>query len=200
LIPEFARSATLIINDARHASTGRHKDPGGDRDEVDILIRRDGDAQIAQADEKLRSTLLFHDRPRPVAAPKLARLLRKGVLLDNLRTATLLHDENPDGWPAWLGELGYRQRGVPPAWIARGPNFSDAYIMLQAAVSGLRVALASAVIAAPFIAADSLSWVTTKSLEAPGSYTAVTTEQVLKDADITQAYRWICGQASATTL
>ena len=88
MIPEFAGSATLVISDARHASTGRHKDPGGDRDEVDILIPRDGDAQIAQAGEKLRSTLLFHDQPRPVAAPKLVWLLRKGVLLDNLRTAT----------------------------------------------------------------------------------------------------------------
>jgi len=171
-----------------------------DRDEVDILIRRQARTQMSQSGQVLRTTLLFQDQLRPVAAPKLARQLRKGVLLDNLRAATLLHEDGFDGWPVWLGELGYRQRGEPPAWLSRGPNFDDAHVMLQAATGGLGVALASPVIAASFIAAGSLSWVSAKSIEAPDYYTASAPEQALLDTDIAQAYRWICDQASATEI
>jgi LysR family glycine cleavage system transcriptional activator len=166
-----------------------------DRDEVDIVIRRHSEAPIAQAGQAQRGNILFRDQLRPLAAPKLARSLRKGNLLDNLRVATLLHDEGLDGWPAWLGELGYRQRGEPPAWLTGGPNFGDAYVMLQAAASGLGVALASPVIAAPFIDAGSLGWVAARSMEMPGYYAVTTTEQALEDTDIAQAYRWICALA-----
>jgi LysR family glycine cleavage system transcriptional activator len=168
-----------------------------DRDEVDILIRRHSDAPIAQGSQSLRTDVLFPDQLRPLAAPKLVRQLRRGNLLDNLRAATLLHEEGFDGWPVWLSELGYRQRGETPAWLTRGPNFGDAYVMLQAAASGLGVALASTVIAAPFIAAGSLGWLSTKTIQPPGYYTAATTETALQDADVAHAYRWICSLADS---
>jgi LysR family glycine cleavage system transcriptional activator len=167
-----------------------------DRDEVDILIRRQSDEPLPDIDRNLRSTILFQSTLRPLATPALARSLRQATLLDQLSTCTLLHEEGYDGWPIWLAEIGYRQRGEPPAWLMRGPNFSDAYIMLQAASSGLGVALATPVIAAPFIADRRLAWVSPTSIEAPGIYLASARESSLQDRDIDTAYTWLIAEAT----
>jgi len=167
------------------------------RDEVDILIRRQSDGQSWPSSGALRSTSLFRDQLRPVAAPPLARHLRKGNLLDNLRAATLLHEEGFDGWPSWLTQLGLKSRGELPAWLTRGPNFSDCHVMLQVAASGLGVALAPPAIAAPFIAGNKLSWVSPLSLDAGGAYVVTAAEAALDDSDIAATYAWLNDQAKA---
>jgi LysR family glycine cleavage system transcriptional activator len=178
-----------------------------EHDEVDILIRRHSDERLPGQAVSLRDTVLFREELRPLAAPALARRLGKGHLLDRLPATTLLHEEGFDGWPVWLAALAsdpvlgqrsrqHRERGEPPAWLMRGPNFSDAYVMLQAAAGGLGIALATPAIADPFIAEGRLSWISATTIAAPGPYIATATEAGLQDVDIVTAYEWICREAA----
>ncbi len=181
-----------------------------ERDEVDILIRRQGDEQAPQGAGNLRSTKLFDDWLRPLAAPKLARALRHGlsgkgkgerepgVLLSRMQEVPLLHEEGFDGWPVWFEKAGCAKAKTEQAgWLTRGPNFGDAHVMLQSAAAGLGLALATEVIAAPFLTAKSLAWVSPVGIAAPSAYIVTAAEDNLADADIRQTFDWIVAQAAS---
>ncbi len=74
----------------------------------------------------------------PVCAPAL--LSGKGALRQpaDLARATLLHDDNRAEWREWL-----LVAGLDPAPAARGPVFDDPNSLLQAALDGQGVALAT---------------------------------------------------------
>lgn len=55
---------------------------------------------------------------------------------EDLRTATLLHDEMRQDWTLWLQAAGVT--GVEPN---RGPGFDDSGLLIQAAMAGMGVAL-----------------------------------------------------------
>ena len=64
----------------------------------------------------------------------------------DLRQHTLLHTETrPDAWPHWTG-----QNGVKGVDAVKGPRFEHFYVLLEAAASGLGVAIAPH----PLVAAD----------------------------------------------
>lgn len=55
---------------------------------------------------------------------------------DDLKTATLLHDEMVQDWQLWLKAAGVS--GIDPD---RGPGFDDSALLIQAAMAGMGVAL-----------------------------------------------------------
>lgn len=68
-----------------------------------------------------------------------------------LLEADLLHDERWDGWNTWFNETGLDR----PAPVS-GVNFSDPGLMLDAALSGQGVALASLALAEHYLATGTL--------------------------------------------
>jgi DNA-binding transcriptional LysR family regulator len=81
---------------------------------------------------------MFPDRIGPVLAPALQRRHRLTRPSDLRRTALLHTETRPDAWPDWL-----RLTGTPGIDAAAGPRFEHTYFLLEAAASGLGVAIAS---------------------------------------------------------
>jgi LysR family glycine cleavage system transcriptional activator len=107
-----------------------------------------------------------------------------------------LHEEGFDGWPLWFKERG---EGTAPDTdvVARGPNFSDGYVLLRAAATGIGIVLASNVLAQPFIADRTLAWLAADSIQSPFNYVAASSERGLKDPDIASVFTWIVAQSAA---
>jgi LysR family transcriptional regulator, glycine cleavage system transcriptional activator len=123
------------------------------RDNVDVAIRHGKGPYPA-----LYQRLLFGEEFFPVCSPELAVGL---VRPEDLARATLLHDQHDDDgdpaadwpdWPAWL-----KAAGVTGMDATRGPLFSDAAMMIQAAMAGQGVALARTALVADDIAAGRLA-------------------------------------------
>ena len=175
-------------------TTGRQVD--FERDEVDVLIRRYERERAPVSAAGVRCRSLFEEALRPAASPDLARRLRRIGVEKSLRDATLLHEEGFDGWPAWFNAHAGGGPAIDPNKIARGPNFSDGCLLLRAAAAGLGVALASTVLAPPFIAEQALVWLTPAEIESPFCYGIVASEQALGDRDVLRLFEWVCEQAA----
>ena len=189
-LPRFAQQHPRI--DIWLDTSGRAVD--FERDDVDVLIRR-GERSASMFAAGTRQTVLFGESLRPVAAPDVARRLRRKGLAAGLSGAVLLHEEAFDGWPIWFKEHG---DGSALDDVIRGPNFSDAYVLLRMAAAGMGVALASAVLAAPFIADRSLVWLSQSSIESALSYSAAASEEGLADPDIATVFEWVGAAAQET--
>lgn len=115
-------------------------------------------------------TRLMSDRVLPVCAPDL--LARSGPInsIDALLALPLLHDFATDGdgsdsdWRAWLDHLGR-----PDATCQSGQYFSEAGMLIDAAVLGLGVALARTSLVADQIASGAL--ICPLRLTAPTAFT-----------------------------
>jgi len=118
------------------------------RDDVDVAIRLGPGTWPG-----VHAEWIVDETVTPVCSPALAHRLRTPA---DLAGVTLLHeeklplDETPE-WVAWLAAAG-----VPGVDAARGPRFSHSHMMLQTAMDGHGVALASLVLAADDIAAGRL--------------------------------------------
>jgi LysR family transcriptional regulator, glycine cleavage system transcriptional activator len=101
--------------------------------EIDIVL-----GPVPWADPGAQSLMLAEDALVPLCAPTLAATFPD--LPDELRldAAPLLHDETLNDWQSWFAEAGSAR-----SEFARGYNFSDTGQMLQAAILGLGVGLAS---------------------------------------------------------
>jgi LysR family glycine cleavage system transcriptional activator len=116
------------------------------REDVDIAIRFGGGNYPG-----LHTVPLFRPREIIVCAPA---LLKGGPPLKNINDLcnfTLLHDDSHRSWIRWLDAVG--AKGINPR---RGIICGDRNSMLQAALSGQGVALASEVFAAADLAAGRL--------------------------------------------
>jgi len=117
--------------------------------EADLAIRYGPGRYPGLKSERLLGEVAF-----PVCTPSMAvRLVRP----EDLKEAALLHDEARGahgGWPAWLALAGLRRARWARA--ERGPRFSDARLLLQAAVAGQGVALVRSVTAADELASGRL--------------------------------------------
>jgi LysR family glycine cleavage system transcriptional activator len=114
-----------------------------DRQEVEIVLGRLR-AQGAERSEEV----LFDDYLGPchsAAAP--LRVQRAGDLAGH----TLLHDERRENWLVWL-----RAAGAVAVDATGGPHFSDPGLVIDAALAGHGIALASDVLAAEQLAAGTL--------------------------------------------
>lgn len=90
-------------------------------------------------DPGARSVLLCHDRLLPLCAPELAAKLPDLPDSARLDTVPLLHDESLNDWQLWFSQVGSTR-----VEFARGFNFSDTGQLLQAAMLGHGVCLATA--------------------------------------------------------
>lgn len=115
--------------------------------EADLAIRYGPGRYAGLKSERLLDEVAF-----PVCAPEAAARLSRP---EALKGEVLLHDEARGahgGWPAWLALAGVRS----PRWAERGPRFSDARLLLQAAAAGQGVALCRSVTAYEELAAGRL--------------------------------------------
>ena len=123
------------------------------RDRVDLAIRRNDIA--LQPDWQVHT--LAAEFMGPVAAPALASQLARPATARKQSDAawTALHSHSrPGAWPQWLAQ----QRGAKKRWVADMPAMwlEHFYLCLQAALSGLGVAMASVYMADAAVQAGAL--------------------------------------------
>ncbi|HKP63652.1 MAG TPA: transcriptional regulator GcvA [Polyangiales bacterium] len=127
------------------------------RDEADVAIRFGRGRYPGLAVEHLLDDELF-----PVCRPGMLRGRRPR---DLLRHVLLYDDDAHTDWPHWLEAAGVIAKHEPRAMV-----FSDASMMLQAAVDGLGVALARRVLVAAELRAKRLVRPFELSIPAGSSY------------------------------
>jgi LysR family glycine cleavage system transcriptional activator len=139
LVPRLGRFRTLHPEiDVRVSPQAAAADFA--RDDVDVGIRYGGGKYPG-----LRSDRLLDDELFPVCSPALRRGRHALRTPRDLRHHVLLHDETNDDWRTWLVAAGV---GVEDGVDAtRGPIFTDASMLLEAALGGQGVALARRVLA-----------------------------------------------------
>ena len=82
------------------------------------------------------SAKLFEENIYPIASPELAKAIGTGGA-ERLLKYPLIHDSDASGWRAWLGGQGIDYRPRP-----QDRRFEDYNLVLDAAASGLGIALA----------------------------------------------------------
>lgn len=102
--------------------------------EIDIVL-----GSVPWADQGARSIMLGQHRLCPLCAPGVESGLPDQPDRQRLDAAPLLHDESLNDWQSWFSQVGSTRTE-----FARGFNFSDTGQMLQAAVLGHGVCLATA--------------------------------------------------------
>ena len=102
--------------------------------EIDIVL-----GPAAWSDAGAQSVLLAQDKLMPLCAPEIAVQLPDMPDRARLDTAPLLHDETLNDWQSWFSQVGSARTE-----FTRGFNFSDTGQMLQAAMLGHGVCLATA--------------------------------------------------------
>lgn len=108
-------------------------------------------SRSAAAAGATRAVRLFGETIFPVCSPSLLTGPHGLGRLEDLRHATLLHDDDTSGWQLWLAHAGIE--GVDPN---RGPIFTDSGLLLQAAAEGFGVALGRSALVSADLAAGRL--------------------------------------------
>jgi LysR family transcriptional regulator, glycine cleavage system transcriptional activator len=158
------------------------------RDDVDIGIRFGGGRYPG-----LHVVPLFQPKEIAVCAPA---LLKRGPPLKtfaDLKNHTLLHDDSHRSWIRWLNAVG--AKGVNPR---RGVICGDRNAMLQAALEGQGVALASEVFVANDLAARRLVKVFDKEVAAEFAIYAVCLPRRLNDPVVAGAIEWLSHEAQTS--
>jgi LysR family transcriptional regulator, glycine cleavage system transcriptional activator len=167
--------------------------------DIDLLISADGalvdfsrgdfDLAIRSGDGRwpgVRAERIAGERLIVVCSPRLAGLTRP----DDLRHHTLLHDQPREAWPLWLAAAGLH--GLDPR---RGPAFSNATLVIQAAIEGQGVAVVGETLAAPDLAAGRLIRPFDLALAGPYAYWLVR-PGVGADRPAVAAFRdWLLAEA-----
>jgi len=120
----------------------------------------------------LVTELLMREMVFPICSPDLlASKEPTASTADFLATATLLHDDSTDqseafpGWKMWL-----RAGGIDGVDWRKGPHFDQSALAIEAAASGLGVALAPAVLVEHDLATGRLVRIDDTELSEPFSY------------------------------
>lgn len=151
------------------------------REDVDIAIRFGGGNYPG-----LHTVPLFRPREIVVCAPS---LLKGGAPLKNLselRNFTLLHDDSYRSWARWLDAVGVK--GINPR---RGIVCGDRNSMLQAALAGQGMAIASEVFAASELAAGRLVKVFEQEVSSEYAIYAVCLPRRLNDPMVAGVMEWL---------
>lgn len=155
------------------------------REDVDIGIRFGGGHYPG-----LHVVPLFKPQDIVVASPA---LLKRGAPLKtfgDLKHYTLLHDDSHRSWTRWLDAVGAKD--VNPR---RGIICGDRNSMLQAALEGQGIALASVVFAANDLAAGRLVRVFDVEVASPFAIWAVCLPRRLNDPVVSGALDWLVREA-----
>ena len=164
LLPRLARIRTLYLDiDVQVIADPRLLDLRAEG--IDLAIRFGRTPPSTYA-----ATRLMSDRVVPVCTPELLRRYGSITSIDALLTLPLLHDSATDGdgsqsdWRAWLDYFGR-----PDAACHAGQRFSEASMLINAALLGLGVALARASLVVDQIANGAL--VCPLKMAAPTAFT-----------------------------
>lgn len=159
-------------------------------DEIDILITHAGGV----AAHGTIDAHLLEDVRMPVAAPSLI-----GKMGGSPAGATtivgwpLLHDEGEVSWRQWFAQVGRAA-----ADSVAGANFSDHALMIDAAVDGHGVALASAICADPYLRTGALV-----ALEGPSipqtPYRIYCDRRSYGDDQVRRVYEWFIREAEKSS-
>jgi LysR family glycine cleavage system transcriptional activator len=136
---------------------------------------------------------LFKPKDIVICSPA---LLKRGPALRtfaDLRNHTLLHDDSYHAWTRWLNAVGVK--GID---ARRGIVCGDRNSMLQAALEGQGVALASEVFAASELAAKRLVKVFENAVTTEFAIYAVCLPRRLNDPLISGALDWLLKEASTS--
>jgi LysR family glycine cleavage system transcriptional activator len=188
LMPRVQAFATLFADvDLQVVTTTRLVDFA--RDDVDVGIRFGGGHYPG-----LHTVPLFQPREIIVCAPS---ILERGPPLrafGDLKKHTLLHDVSYHSWIRWLDAAGVK--GVDPR---HGVICGDRNSMLQAALAGQGVALASAVFAESELAAGRLVKVFADEVTTEFAIYAVCLPRRLDDPLIAGTMDWLSREAAMST-
>ena len=123
-----------------------------------------------------------------LAHPDLAHRWRS-----DLADAPLIHDEQDDGWQDWF--LG---AGISRTECAKGLNFSDIAMAIDAGARGLGLVLCAVPLVQAHIAAGALEIVHPYALPTRTTLFAVTMHQNLQRDDVRCLWNWLISQADAS--
>jgi LysR family transcriptional regulator, glycine cleavage system transcriptional activator len=154
-------------------------------DEVDLAVRYGPGSWPG-----LTATMLLAEHVFAVCSPRFAagRLPRN---LAELAAAALLHTPTQP-WEPW-----FRALGANPPTRRRGPSFSEASLVLRAAIDGLGIALARSVLVQPELDAGSLVRVLPLSVPAEFAYYLVHPENAEISPNLAALCAWLRAQAGA---
>lgn len=144
----------------------------------------------------LVSQRLFEDEIFPVYSPRMLKGRRALKNPDDLRGYPFIHTEwTPETghWPGWSDWL--RAAGVTGVGVNTGLRYSDGALVIQAALSGQGVALASKALAFDHLAAGRLVRPFKLSLPTNFSYYLVYAKKRAQESDLTAFCRWILSEA-----
>lgn len=158
------------------------------RDDVDIGIRF-GRGHYPG----LHVVPLFQPREIVVCAPSLLKGGPSLKTISDLRYFTLLHDDSHRSWTRWLEAVG--AKGIDPR---RGIVCGDRNSMLQAALAGQGVAIASEVFAAADLVTGRLVKVFENEVTSEYSIYAVCLPRRLNDPMVAGVMQWLEKEAQAS--
>lgn len=158
------------------------------REDVDIAIRFGGGHYPG-----LHVVPLFKPREIVVCSPALLKNEPSLKTIADLRNFTLLHDDSHRTWTRWLDAVG--AKGVNPR---RGIICGDRNSMLQAALDGQGVAIASAVFAANELLAGRLVQVFEHEVASEFAIYAVCLPRRLNDPMLTGVLQWLEKEAQSS--
>jgi LysR family glycine cleavage system transcriptional activator len=186
LVPRLPRFQRLHPDiDVRTSSTAQLVD--FTNQDVDIAIRFGRGGWPDLSVERLLGEEIF-----PVASPQLRDGPPPIRTPEDLRGATLLHDDFAIAWPDYL-----KVAGLPDFAATRGPRFSDTAHLLQAAAAGHGVALARGALASDDIAAGRLVRLFDLTLPSETAYWVVMPPHYLKRPKVRAFRDWLFSEASA---
>ncbi len=158
------------------------------REDVDIAIRFGGGHYPG-----LHVVPLFKPREIVVCSPALLKSGPPLKTITDLRNFTLLHDDSHRTWVRWLEAVG--AKGVNPR---RGIICGDRNSMLQAALDGQGVAIASAVFAANELLAGRLVKIFEHEVASEFAIYAVCLPRRLNDPMLTGVLQWLEKEAQSS--
>jgi len=158
------------------------------REEVDIGIRFGTGLYPG-----LHVVPLFQPREIAVCSPALLKRGPALKALTDLKNHTLLHDDSHRSWTRWLEAVG--AKGVNPK---RGVICGDRNSMLQAALEGQGVALASELFAANDLAVGRLVKLFEREVVTEFAIYAVCLPRRLRDPIVAGALDWLAREATSS--
>ena len=140
----------------------------------------------------MRTVRLLTEDIVPVCSPQLLSGPNPLNKPKDLLHHTLLHEESHGDWRTWLLAAGVQ--GIDPA---RGPVYTEASMLVQAAAAGQGVALARGVLAADALSAGRLVQPFELSLPTEYAYYIVSPESKADRAKIVAFTEWLLKEAAA---
>lgn len=159
------------------------------RQDIDVAIRWGDDAWPTD----IHRELLAADFHFPVCSPDFRDQVQLRALAD-LRSATILHEVNGSAWASW-----FQAAGTPPLPFHNVLYFSDASLMLEAAVQGQGVCLSNYILAGKDLEAGRLvkPFAIAVDLKTEGYY-ILSSQEFANRPDIATLREWLCGAAVKT--